>query len=125
MTEKIHRGDIRRRRVRFSGVQTTTQVLVSLYVTNAHIVVPYQSQVPTPATPATPATPVTPQAMSASRPLSPQQAGMRPIADYDYDDDADEFDTDDDEFDEIEWQAQNAGHFTVLDSSLPTAQDGT
>lgn len=50
---------------------------------------------------------------------------MRPIADYDYDDDeAYEFDTDEDEFDEIEWQNQNAAHFTVLDSSLPTAQDG-
>lgn len=51
---------------------------------------------------------------------------MRPIADYDYDDDeAYEFDTDEDEFDEVEWENQSAAHFTVLDSSLPTAQDGT
>ncbi|CAE6446506.1 unnamed protein product [Rhizoctonia solani] len=81
------------------------------------------SQAPTPVTPATPATPVTPQPANGSHPLSPQQAGMRPITDYDYDDDADEFDTDEDEFDEEEWQNQNASHFTVLDTSLPPGHD--
>lgn len=103
---------------------------VSLYIrlpldiplTTSHL----QSQAVTPATPGTPATPLTPQGPSLSRPLSPQQAGMRPIADYDYDDDeAYEFDTDDEEFDELEWQNQNASHFTVLDSSLPSANDST
>ncbi|CCO29918.1 hypothetical protein BN14_03942 [Rhizoctonia solani AG-1 IB] len=81
------------------------------------------SQAPTPATPATPTTPVTPQPTNGLHPLSPQQAGMRPIADYDYDDDADEFDTDEEDFDEEEWQNQNASHFAVLDTSLPPAHD--
>jgi hypothetical protein len=69
---------------------------------------------------------VTPQPTNGSHPLSPQQAGMRPIADYDYDDDeAYEFDTDEEDFDEEEWQNQNASHFTVLDTSLPPGHDGT
>ncbi|KAF8757998.1 Adenylate sensor of SNF1-like protein kinase [Rhizoctonia solani] len=96
-------GGIHPRKVKSFGAQTTN--------------------LPTPATPATPATPVTPQPMNGSRPLSPQQAGMRPIADYDYDDDADEFDTDEEDFDEEEWQNQNASHFTVLDTSLPPGHD--
>ncbi|CUA70674.1 carbon catabolite-derepressing protein kinase [Rhizoctonia solani] len=80
------------------------------------------SQAPTPATPATPATPVTPQPANGSRPLSPQQAGMPPITDYDYDDDVEAY-TDEEEFDEEEWQNQNASHFTVLDTSLPPPPD--
>ncbi|KAJ1306641.1 hypothetical protein OPQ81_007636 [Rhizoctonia solani] len=85
---------------------------------------PSQAPTPvTPATPATPATPVTPQPTNGSRPLSPQQAGMRPISDYDFEDDADEFDTDEEDFDEEEWQNQNASHFTVLDTSLPPGHD--
>ncbi|CAE6479160.1 unnamed protein product [Rhizoctonia solani] len=81
------------------------------------------SQAPTPATPATPATPVTPQPTNGSGPISPQQAGMRPITDYDFEDDADEFDTDEEDFDEEEWHNQNASHFTVLDTSLPPGHD--